>query len=157
MLKMSGLLKGTVIAALIAFAFGSVALTSALASGIHAKAATTSADTLSQMTDEALQSQWSREVSRLGFGDIVVSRIEKAVEREALDPDGELPMRLDALLNSAKRLFGKAQAAVASHAGFDSSGTVTDRAQAVKSIQSLEADLHGLRTKLIIRLDQLIR
>lgn len=159
MLRLSRLFIGAVVATLVASALSTAALSSAFARGVNSNAAATAAtsgDSLSQMTDQALRSRWKSEVSRLGFGDNVVSRVEKALVRQGVDRDSELFKELDALLKSADRLFGRAQAVVAAHMGFDASGNVTDRGQAIKSIQSLQADLHELRSKVILRLEQLI-
>lgn len=159
MLKMSRLYVGAVIATLVASVLGTAALTSAFARGGSTMAAVTTAtpgNALNQLSDQALRSKWKSVVGRLGFGDKVVSRIERALERLGSDRDDRLFVQLDALLISARRVFGKAQAVAVAHAGFDASGNVMDRAQAVRSIQSLQAELHELRVKLIVDLEQLI-
>ncbi len=169
MLKKSQLLKGTVIVTLAALALSSFAVTGVFATGIGRKAATTPATSRpasTTLSNQALQSDWKSELSRLSFDSAVLRRVDGFIEKITRHLDKKVTVRkeakherlldkLDATLKEADALLAKAQAVVSGHAGFDANGTVTDQAQALKSLQQLGADLDQLRGMVIYRLEHL--
>ncbi len=164
MSKMSFLYKGTVIATLVALAFGSIGLTNAFAKGRTVKAAATTA-TSSQVNATFIQNSWKDELTWLKIDNAVLGRIDrvrgsisKRLDKDLNNKraDDRFASRLDVTLKDIQYLLGKAQALATAHAGFDANGNVTDQAQALKSMQQLGAILSQLRGTLIYRLIHLV-
>ncbi len=158
MSKMSVFVKGSLIAAVVALAFSSVAF----AKGKNTKAPTAPA-TSSQVSMQLIQNSWKDELAWLNIDNAVLSRIDQVVERVAsrLDKDAgkhpeRLSTKLEVMFNETQSLLSKAESVASAHAGFDASGAVTDQSQALKSVQALGAYLDELRGTLLYRLAHMI-
>ncbi len=162
MSKMSVFVKGTVIAAVVALAFSSVAFAKGRTEKVPAAPATAASS--SQANTQLLQNSWKTEMAWLKFDNAVLSHVEKVLDSilTRLDkvvrskrPSDRFAGKFGVTLRDVQALLAKAQAIVAAHAGFDANGAVTDQAQALKSVQALGADLNALRGTLIHRLEHL--
>ncbi len=158
MSKMSVFVKGSLIAAVVALAFSSVAF----AKGRNTKAPTAPA-TSNQMSAQLIQNNWKDELVWLKAENAVLGRLDRIIERVAswLDKDaGKHPERLSDRLEvtayETQVLLNKAESVATAHAGFDASGAVTDQAQAMKSLQVLRTYLDELRGTLLYRLAHMI-
>ncbi len=169
MSKMSLFVKGTVIATVVALAFSSVAFAkerTAKERNVKAPATTaTSTPASAQATTQFIQSNWKYELAWLNFDNAILSRVDRLAEGIAhrLDKDlnskrsdDRLPARVEMTAQEVQSLLARAQAIATTHAGFDAKGNVTDQTQAMKSVQSLGADLAALRGTLIYRLEQFV-
>ncbi len=160
MSKMSIVVKGTVIATVVALAFSSVAFAKARAPKAPAAAATSSQESV-----QVIQSSWKSELAWLNFDSTVLGRIDKVLigvasrfdkDLRSKRPDERISSKFVVTLKDVQMLLAKAEAIATTHAGFDANGKVTDQAQALKSVQSLGADLAQLRGTLIYRLEHIV-
>lgn len=160
MSKMSVFVQGTVIATVVALAFSSVAF----AKSRIVKAPPTAA-TSTQVNTQFIQSSWKDELAWLNFDNAILSRVDRLVGRIASRfdkdlnskrPDDRIPTKLEVTVDEVQSLLVKAQAIATAHAGFAANGNVTDQAQAMKSVQSLGADLAALRGTLLHRLEHFV-
>ncbi len=164
---MSLFVKGTVIATVVALAFSSVAFAKArIAKDREVKApATTATSDSAQVSAQSIRSKWRHELAWLNFDNAILSRVDRIAEsiahRSDRDlsskrPDDRFPTRVEITVDEVQSLLAKAQAIATGHAGFDANSNVTDQAQAMKSVQSLGADLAALRGILIDRLEHFV-
>ncbi len=160
MSKTSVFVKATLIAAVVALGFSSVAF----AKGRVAKAPAAPAASTQQST-QLVQTSWKSELARLSFDNLVIGRLDRIFSfiTRRLDKnfsskhrDDRFPGKLEITVNEVETLLSKAEAIASTHAGFDASGSVTDQAQALKSVQTLGADLAELRGTLIHRLEHIV-
>ncbi len=160
MSRMSIVVKGTVIATVVALAFSSVAFAKGRAPKAPAAAATSSQESV-----QVIQSSWKSELAWLNFDSTVLGRIDKVLigvasrfdkDLRSKRPDERISSKFVVTLKDVQMLLAKAEAIATTHAGFDANGKVTDQAQALKSVQSLGADLAQLRGTLIYRLEHIV-
>ncbi len=178
MLKMSLAQKAIAVIALLAMAFSSVAVTTAFAKGKHSKelaaagntakvSSTTAGSSNTQLSTQAIQSDWKSDLSRLALDNAVLSRAERIVNRierhfskhpdqddrtGRADRDDRLRAEIEALLKDFDQLLAKAQAVAKAHAGFDANGNLTNQAQAQQSLQTLNSDLAAVRSAFVFHI-----
>ncbi len=161
--KTSIFFKAAVLAVTVALAFSSVAF----AKHKVEKAPVAPAAAPQQASAQVLQNTWKADLARLNFDNMILGRLDRAVNDVLTRLDKDLNIkhadrdhftgRLEYTFNEIQVLLGKAEALAKTHAGFDANGNVTDQAQALKTVQTLGAYLSQLRGTLIFRLEHLMR
>jgi hypothetical protein len=154
MSKMSVILKGTVIATVVALALAAFSMTSVFA------ASSTTTATSTQAVNQNLDKNWKAELSALQFDGTVLSRVDRLLEKfgstrrtaDVVERGKVEPLAF----KDFSFVLSKAEAVGSAHTGFDASGSVTDQAQALKSVQELGSLLDQLRGVLIYRLRNLV-
>lgn len=152
MSKLSVLWRGTVIATVVALALASFSMTSAFAAG-----STTTATSIQAVN---LQKNWKAELSAMQFDGVVLSRVDRLLEKfgstrrtaDVVERGKVEPLAF----KDFSFALSKAEAIGSAHTGFDASGNVTDQPQALKSVQELGSLLNQMRGVLIYRLRNLV-
>ncbi len=116
--------------------------------------------TSSAAITKGLETDWKVELSVLQYENAMFSRIDRkldnfGVSQKASANDDRGTSESLRSFELFDQMLAKAQQIVSTHAGFDTNGTVTDQAQALKSVQTLGGFLNEIRGVLIRRLDRL--
>lgn len=181
MSKMSFAPKAVAVIALLAMALSSVAVTTAFAKAKHGKAlssaentakvsSTTTGSSNTELSTQAIQSDWKSDLARLAFDNALLRRAEQivnAIERHfakhpdkdertgRADRDDRLRAKVESLLKDFDQLLATAQAVANTHAGFDANGNVTNQAQAQQSLQTLNTDLTNVRSAFVFHIEHI--
>ena len=134
--------RSTVFATIIALALASISATSVFAAGLARRNA-----------DQNLTAQWKHELTILNMEKFMDSKVVKWdtewLESKQSSTDKAKESRY---ATSAVVALKQAENIAAKHPGFNAKGEVTDKAQATKTIQSIELDLHQLHMDLVDKL-----
>ncbi len=153
MFSKSIVVKSVVVAIVAALAVSSLAFAKQLPKTTPKAAAS------APLSAALLQSDWKVEEFTLKVDNFVLTRVWRALDRFvgrlSKRPADHFSGRLGVTLRDVEALLAKAQSIVASHAGFDASGNVTDAATAQKTVSELAGILHMLRGDLILKLESM--
>ena len=152
MVKKTAMLKKFVLAALVlAIALAAFSFTGASAAGLNAQAtAQTNYPRLEKIWARE-QAIYTREDKALSNASTFIAKVQTLLDKA--NAKGLDTSAIQAALNALSSVIPTVQAAhapgatiIASHAGFDASGTVTDRTTAIATAQSLAQVLKDTRT-----------